>query len=66
MSDYMAIYLTGAIFYISGDVEQATQYLSRLMGDQDLRETDPKLFERARNLWQDIREAKKNETGEEA
>ena len=63
MSDYMAIYLTGAIYYISGDIEQATQYLSRLMSDQTLRETEPKLFERARNLWQDIREAKK--TGED-
>ena len=57
MTDSMAIYLTGACYYMAGQPEQSTQYISRLMGDQELRGAEPKLFERARDLWQDIREA---------
>ena len=42
-----------------GDIEQATQALSRLIGDQSLRDVEPKLYDRSRDLWQDIREEKK-------
>jgi len=55
MTDSMAIYLTGACYYMAGQPEQATQYVSRLMGDSALRTAEPKVFERARDLWQDIR-----------
>ncbi|MBQ9365508.1 MAG: DUF2225 domain-containing protein [Schwartzia sp.] len=58
LTDSMAIYLTGAINYLMGDIEQATTYISRLMSDKDLREVDPKLYDRARDLWQDVRESK--------
>lgn len=59
MSDSMAIFISGACYYLLGDIEQATQTLSRLIGDQDLRDVDPKLYDRARDLWQDVREARR-------
>lgn len=58
LTDTMAIYLTGAIYYRMHDYEKATSFLSRLISDQTLRTTDPRLFERARYLWQDVRTAK--------
>ena len=33
------------------------KYISRLISDQTLRTTDPQIYERARSLWTDIREA---------
>ena len=61
MSDDMAIYLVGAIYYMLGDKDRATQYLSRLISDQGVRVTDRKLYERTRDLWQDIRAEKEKE-----
>ena len=57
MTDTMAIFLVGAIYYEMGEIETATQYISRLIGDQNLRTTDPQMYERARSLWTDVREA---------
>ena len=41
-----------------GDYEKATQMLSQIMSDQEVRKNDEKLFERAQNLWIDLREKK--------
>ncbi len=57
MTDTMAIFLVGALYYELGEIETATQYISRLIGDQTLRTTDPQIYERARSLWTDVREA---------
>ena len=57
MTDTMAIFLVGALYYEMGEIETATQYISRLIGDQNLRTTDPQMYERARALWTDVREA---------
>ena len=57
MTDTMAIFLVGAIYYELGEIETATQYISRLISDQNLRTTDPQIYERARSLWTDVREA---------
>ena len=57
MSDTMAIFLVGAIYYELGETETATQYISRLISDQNLRATDPQMYDRARSLWTDVREA---------
>ncbi len=57
MTDTMALFLVGAIYYELGEIETATQYISRLIGDQTLRTTEPQIYERARALWTDIREA---------
>ncbi|SHL12255.1 hypothetical protein SAMN05216582_1531 [Selenomonas ruminantium] len=58
MSDDTAVYLVGAIYYRMHDYEKATQYISRLIGDQGLRDRDVHLYKRARDLWQTIREDK--------
>ena len=58
MTDNMVIYLIGAIYYRLGDYEKATQYLSRIIGDNNMRSMEPKTFDRARDLWQTIRERK--------
>ncbi len=55
MTDAMASYLVGAIYFELGEVDQATQYLGRLVTDQNLRTTEPQVYERARSLWTDIR-----------
>ena len=56
MSDDTAVYLIGAIYYRLKDYEKSTQYLSRLIGDQSLRDRDIQLYKRARDLWQSVRE----------
>ncbi|MBO5650771.1 MAG: DUF2225 domain-containing protein [Selenomonas sp.] len=56
MSDDTAVYLVGAIYYRMKDYEKSTQYLSRLIGDQSLRDRDIQLYKRARDLWQSVRE----------
>jgi uncharacterized protein (DUF2225 family) len=56
MSDDTALYLIGAIYYRLKDYEKSTQYLSRLIGDQSLRDRDIQLYKRSRDLWQNVRE----------
>jgi len=58
LTDTTVIYLIGALYYHLGDIEKATQYLSRIIGDHESRIQERKLYERARDLWQDIRAAK--------
>ena len=58
MTDNTVIYLVGAIYFRMGNDEKATQYLSRIIGDQGIRMTEPKTYDRARDLWQRIREMK--------
>ncbi|BAL84017.1 hypothetical protein SELR_23090 [Selenomonas ruminantium subsp. lactilytica TAM6421] len=60
MSDDMALYLVGAIYVRMQNYEKATQYISRLIGDQGLRERDIHLYKQARDLWQTIREDKED------
>lgn len=60
MSDDMALYLVGAIYVRMEDYEKATQYISRLIGDQGLRDRDIRLYKQARDLWQTIREDKED------
>ena len=56
MSDDTVLYLIGAIYYRLKDYEKSTQYLSRLIGDQSLRDRDIQLYKRSRDLWQNVRE----------
>lgn len=59
LSDMAAIYLIGAIYYRLGNVEKCTQYLSKIISDQEIRTREPKVFDKARDLWGDIRAGKK-------
>lgn len=58
LSDTMALYLVGAINYRLGEYDKATSFLSRIISDATARASDPRLFEKARYLWQDVRTAK--------
>ena len=58
MSDTMATYLTGAIHVMRKDYDSATKHLSRIISNQALRTSAPKIFEMARDMWQDIKAAK--------
>ena len=62
MSDTMAMYLIGAIYFRLGDFEKATQYLSRIIGDQEIRNNEFKIYKRARDLWQRLREMRDSQT----
>ena len=64
LTDTMVIYLIGALYYRLGDIEKATQYLSRIISDNDSRIQERKLYEKARNLWQDIRVARDKQRAE--
>lgn len=60
LTDMAAIYLIGAIYYRLGNFEKCTQYLSKIISDQDTRTREPKVFDKARDLWGDIRAEKKS------
>ena len=61
LSDNTVIYLIGALYYRLHDFEKSTQYLSRIIGDQRIRDEDIVLYKRARDLWQLIRDENKEE-----
>ena len=65
LSDNTVIYLIGAIYYRLHDFEKSTQYLSRIIGDQRIRDEDIVLYKRARDLWQRVREENKEEAPQE-
>lgn len=60
LTDSGALYLIGAIYYRLGDIDRCTQYLSRIISDQNVRTNEPKVFDKARDLWTNIREMKKS------
>mgnify|MGYP002861849730 CR=1 FL=1 len=59
LTDNTVIYLLAAIYCRLGDKKKATIYLSKIMSDQEIRSTEPRIFDRARDLWGEIRAAKK-------
>ncbi len=66
LSDNTVVYLVGAIYFRMQDYEKSTQYLSRIIGDQSIRDNDNRLYKRARDLWQTIREDTRDKNSEEA
>ena len=64
MSDTMAMYLIGAIYFRMKDYEKSTQYISRIIGDQNIRNNEVQIYKRARDLWQDIRQLKGGDSEE--
>ena len=55
LSDDTAMYITSAIYFMLEDYDKAVKQLSRIIGDQKLRSTAPKMFEKARDMWQEIK-----------
>lgn len=61
LTDTMALYVTGAIYYMLKDYQQCAAFLSRIIGDQNIRVRERQIFEKARDLWEDVRAAQKEE-----
>ena len=59
LTDTAALYVVGAIYYRLGDFEKCAQHLSRIIGDQSVRSREPQIFDKARDLWSDVRDEKK-------
>ena len=59
LTDNAVIYLIAAIYRRLGEPDKATPYLSKLIGDQGVRQRDPRVFDKARDLWSDIRAERK-------
>lgn len=60
-TDNFVVYLIGTLYYELNDVEKCTQYLSRIVGNQEIRHSEPEVYNKAQNLWLDIREAQEKE-----
>ena len=61
LTDNAAMYVVGAIYYRLGDYEKCAQHLSRIIGDQSVRTREPQIFDKARDLWGDVRAIKAEE-----
>lgn len=59
LTDNAVIYLIAAIYRRLGEEKKATPYLSKLIGDKQVREMDPRVYDKARDLWSEMRAAKR-------
>ena len=59
LTDNAVIYLVAAIYRRLGNDKKATIYLSKLIGDQGVRTREPRVYDKARDLWGDMRAAKR-------
>jgi len=59
LTDNAVMYLIAAIYKRLGERQKATSYLSKLISDQGVREREPRIHDKARDLWSDMRAAKK-------
>ena len=57
LTDNAVVYIIAAISNRLGDRKKATSYLSRLISDQGVREREPRIHDKARDLWGDMRAA---------
>ena len=59
LTDNAVVYLVAAIYRRLGDRQKATLYLSKIIGDQGVRTREPRVYDKARDLWVEIRGARK-------
>ena len=57
LTDNAVMYLIAAIYNRLGNRKKATSYLSKLISDQGVREREPRVHDKARDLWGDMRAA---------
>lgn len=60
LTDNAVVYLVAAIYRRLGDDKKATLYLSKIIGDQGVRTREPRVYDKARDLWGDMRAGRKN------
>lgn len=59
LTDNAVIYIIAALYNRLGERQKATTYLSRLISDQSVREREPRIHDKARDLWSDMRAGRK-------
>ena len=59
LTDNAVTYIIAAIYYRLGDEKKTTSYLSQIISDQSIRDLEPRIFDRARDLWGEIRATRK-------
>lgn len=55
LTDSAVTYLIAAIYHRLGEKQKAIPFLSLLISDRSLREREPRIADKARDLWGDIR-----------
>ena len=55
MTDNVATYIIGVNYFMVGDMDKATRFISSIITSNQIRTQSPKLYEKARDVWQDIR-----------
>lgn len=60
LTDNAVVYLIAAIYRRLGDEKKAKLYLSKIIGDQNVRTLEPRVYDKARDLWGDMRSGRKN------
>lgn len=60
LTDDMAIFIVGVNYYTLGDFDKSTKFLGQLISSSQVRMSAPKIYERVRDLWQEIRQIKSN------
>lgn len=59
MTEASVMYLIAAIHFKLGDIDQCAQYLSKVMNDRQIRDRERNVYDKARDLWSDVRDAKR-------
>ena len=60
LSGNMVVYLLGAINFLIGDYDTSATHLSRIISDKNIRVTEARIYDLAKDLWQDIRVIRKS------
>ena len=58
MTDNVATYIVGVNYYMLGNFDKATRFIGSIITSNQIRTASPKLYEKARDIWQDIRAQK--------
>lgn len=62
MTDNVATYIIGVNYFMVGDMDKAARFISSIITSNQIRTTAPKLYEKARDVWQDIRAQRAGKT----
>lgn len=58
VTDTLATFTIGVNYYMLGNFEKAARFLGSIINSNTVRNVSPKLYERTRDIWQDLRQMK--------
>ena len=58
VSDNRATYIIGANYFMLEEYDKAVKYLGNIISSSSVRKSSPKIYEKARDIWQEIRAIK--------